>query len=196
MPKKGQRTFFNLLRVFGIVGEEGRRLSFALGNDISPVVNADDYDPPPGYASWQNDIGPEVGEFTFWSLDVSLTAHIHVHQIWGNTLGGADIEVLVLPSFAALSGFQLSNLLVHASVSGSGKTSNSFVRTGGVLNDPTLTFPSMSLRDSNTQTVLAGGRGLVIGPKRILVLLTEVGESFQWVGATWTEMEPPPASIQ
>jgi len=47
VPKQGSRTFPSLLRAFGIAGDVGRRLKFALGNDISPIVNADEYDPQP-----------------------------------------------------------------------------------------------------------------------------------------------------
>ena len=69
MPKPGNRLFLNLCRAFGIVGE-GDVLGFPLGQTISPILNVNEYDPPPLYGA--TIASPIVaGQFSFVEIEAN-----------------------------------------------------------------------------------------------------------------------------
>jgi hypothetical protein len=76
VPKTGQRVFLNLLRAFGVLGAAGGdELRFPLSGAVSPVVDADDYDPAPlhGFGLSSPLV---VGEFSWIELEARPWASV------------------------------------------------------------------------------------------------------------------------
>lgn len=108
MPGKSYRTFQQLLRAFGLTGA-GEDLRFELSRLVLPVVDADDYDPPPVYG--YSILVPAVaGEFAYVEIKaltflriISLTTRFNevVLRTRGDFTGGGVPFVTAKPPFSS-----------------------------------------------------------------------------------------------
>jgi len=189
VPKQGTRTFFGLLRTFGVFGDEERRLKFGLGNDISPIVDADNYDPLPTYGI-SAVVGAVVGDFAFVSIEAPPTAALHIWSWFINTNGG-DAFALCAPSLLSLDVTSASGI---TPMTGSGVPSRTVAISGQLNVDESVNHPSMDLdEDVQYQFGGTGGRGFVLGPDRLFVLGNPTANNaIVNSGILWTEVEQPP----
>ena len=190
MPKEGTRTFNALLRAFGIGGEDGRRLRFALGNDISPVVDADAYDPWPTFLATTLAFAV-VGERCIVDLSAPADRGILVRQLV--LTGATDMHVTVQWTESPVNGGAGYIQNVLGLVSGSGVAPLSGMQFGTIVQvgqrDPAVVYG----RGAGGESVwfpqpfaLGAGRRLIINPSTDNTAITGY--------VMWSEPRVPPPS--
>lgn len=187
MPKQGTRTFPNLLRVFGIAGAEGRRLKFALGNDVSAIVNADSYDPHPTFMVQTDTIGPfGVLEFPLYVITAPPDAVLAIQAYQEDPLAG-NFGFTIAENLPALTP---GNTTVHVPVSGLGVASGASVFEASTLVDLMLTPPYVEPRNGPIWNVFAPE--FYLSPRRSVIMSGTANGSFDSAGFLWREIAQPP----
>ncbi len=185
MPKQGTRTFFQLLRSFGIGGMEGRRLSFALANDVAGIVDVDDYDPMDNYVM----VGAHVaaaGTRGVYILQSPPNAHCHI-TAFASQFTLNNPQMMMLPN-ASLDGIVLNETIIPIIYSGLGNQSEAVFRTGEVAGTPFVNGMFI-VRGLTSPFPLNGlhGRGWTIGPGQSIMIMASSFADSGTAGFHWFE---------